>query len=101
MFLIKADLSFDNKFRQVPITGNTYRPLLFFSDKVIRSGLIVLEVDEVLEMTQSYENRLIKTYFHKDLNTDQEFFVGRSFIMAEGGTAIIGRGVISEIIGEE
>ncbi len=101
MFLIRADLFFDNKFRQIPITGNTYRPLLFFSDQIIRSGLIVLEADEVLEMTQSYNYRLIKIYFHKDLDTSKEFFVGRPFTMAEGGTAVIGRGVITEIIGEE
>lgn len=101
MFLFKADLSFENTHRQTPITGNTYRPLFFFSDKVVRSGLIVLSDGESLEMTHSYKHRLVKIYFYKDLDVDGEFYAGRTFTMAEGGSAIIGRGVITEVIGEE
>jgi hypothetical protein len=46
---------------------------------------------------------LIKIYFYKDLDVEKEFFVGRSFIMSEGGfeTGFIGKGVITEIIGIE
>ena len=101
MYLFKANLAFQNDFRQKPITGNPYRPLLYFSNNVIRSGLLVLEKDEVFEMDQSYSDRLIKIYFYKDLDVEKEFFVGRAFTMAEGGTAIIGQGVITEVIGEE
>ena len=44
---------------------------------------------------------LIKIYFYKDV--EKEFYVGRSFIMAEGSiqSGFIGTGVITEIIGIE
>ena len=54
-----------------------------------------------LEMDQSYEDIVIKVYFYKDLEIEKEFFVGRTFIMAEGGKAVIGEGIITEVIGEE
>ncbi|MEY3240022.1 MAG: hypothetical protein RIR11_1460 [Bacteroidota bacterium] len=102
MLLIKANLDFNDAKRKNPIQGDTYRPLLFFGT-IIRSGLIVLDGNECLEMGKSYENRLIKIYFYKDLDVEKEFFVGRSFIMSEGGfeTGFIGKGVITEIIGIE
>lgn len=101
MFLIRADIELDNKFRTIPITGNVYRPLLFFSDNIIRSGLLVLDEGEILEMNKAYRNRLIKIYAYKDLDILKTFYVGREFIMAEGGSAVIGKGKITEIIGED
>jgi hypothetical protein len=102
MFLIKANLDFNDSKRKNPIQGDTYRPLLFFSI-IIHSGLIVLDGNEYLEMGKSYENRLIKIYFYKDLDVEKEFYVGRSFIMAEGSieSGFIGTGIINQIIGIE
>ena len=99
MFSIKADLQFSNTRRKRPISGEPYRPILFFSEGLNRSGLIVLAPGEQLEMDQAYPDRLIKIYFYKDLDVTKEFYPGRPFVMGEGG-APIGRGVITEIIGE-
>ena len=101
MFLIKADLTLSNEHREDPISGETYRPLLFFSNKVIRSGLLVLGENTSLQMDQAYKDILIKIYFHKDLDTTKEFYVGREFVLAEGGRAKIGTGIITEVFGEE
>jgi hypothetical protein len=102
MFLITANLDFKDAKRKNPIQGYTYRPLLFFGT-IIRSGLIVLDGNEYLEMGENYENRLIKIYFYKDLDVEKEFYVGRSFKMAEGSiqSGFIGTGIITEIIGVE
>lgn len=102
MFLIRVNLTLTNQFRKTPIRGNSYRPLLYFSNQLIRSGLLVIDEGEELKMDQKYDNRLIKIYVYRDLDTKGEFFVGRTFILSEGGTAgIIGEGVITEVIGEE
>ena len=103
MFLLKANLDLTEKYRKRPIQGQTYRPILYFSNTCRRSGLIVLEPDEQLDMTLSYNDRLIKIYTHEDLDTNKEFFIGRQFIMAEGSplSGLIGQGVITEIIGVE
>lgn len=101
MFAFKADIQLTNEYRKTPIQGNTYRPLLFFSDTVVRSGLVVLAENEVLQMDEAYKDRLLKLYFYKDLDVDKEFFVGREFFMGESAKNLIGKGVITAIIGEE
>jgi hypothetical protein len=103
MFLIKVNFTLENTFRKGAIRGDSYRPIFFFSNNLNRSGLIVLDEGEELEMTGLYENRLVKIYFHKDIDPHKEFYVGRKFIMAEGSPRIgkIGEGVITDIVGEE
>lgn len=101
MYSIIANIVLENEHRKTPIQGNAYRPLLFFSKDLVRSGLLVLDENEILEMDRAYDKRLIKLYFYKDLDTEREFYVGRTFTMAEGGSAVIGKGVITEVIGEE
>lgn len=101
MFLIKADLTLSNEHGEKPISGETYRPLLFFSNKVIRSGSLLLRENTSLQMNQSYPGILIKIYFYKDLDTAEEFYVGREFVLAEGGSIKIGTGIITEVVGEE
>ena len=101
MFAFKADIQLTNEFRKIPIQGNTYRPLLFFGNNVVRSGLFILDEGEMLQMDNAYKNRLLKLYFYKDLDVNKEFFVGKEFFIAESGRALIGKGVITAIIGEE
>ncbi len=97
MFSIKADLKFDSQERTKPISGTSYRPLLYFDQgKIVRSGLIVMEDNEVLEMHQVYNNRIINIYFYEDL--EQYFKIGQHFWMAEGSSTI-GQGIIVEILG--
>lgn len=98
MFLIKADISLTNENRKPPIKGDSYRPLLYLPNNVIRSGLIFIDKNEVLEMTESYSNRLIGIYFYKDLDIDKIFKLGAVFNLVEG-SKIIGIGKITEVIG--
>ena len=99
MYQIRANIQLSDKNRQQKISGNSYRPLLYFSDSIIRSGLIVLENYDYLEMDKSYENILLKIYFYKDLDCSKEFFIGRKFELREGSLSI-GDGIITEIIGD-
>ena len=99
MYQIRANIQLNDKHRKQKISGDTYRPLLYFSDTVIRSGLIVLETHEFLEMSEYYKNILIKIYFYEDLNCEREFFIGREFELKEG-SVLIGDGIITEVIGE-
>jgi hypothetical protein len=99
MYNLRANIQLSNKYRKSDIKGNEYRPLLHFSDKIIRSGLIDLEYRDKLEMNKSYKNILFKIYFYLDLDCSLEFQIGRKFKIAEGST-IIGYGEIVENIGE-
>lgn len=99
MFIIKANIQFIDKYRQSAIRGNTYRPLLYFDNYVIRSGLIFIDNNELLHMDKSYNNRLIGIYFYKDLDYINIFKVGETFEIKEG-TVLIGFGEITEVIGE-
>ena len=101
MFVIKADIQLTDQSRKNPIQGNTYRPMLFFSDTIIRSGLLVLEPGELLEMTGHYKNRTIKIYFHEDLDTEKEFYPGCEFTLRAGGSALIGKGIVTAVPGKE
>lgn len=98
MYLFKANIHLSDENRKQEIKGKSYRPLLSFSNTVIRSGLIDLEEKLSLEMNKSYDNVLFKIYFYEDLEVENEFFIGRLFNILEGST-FIGSGVISEIIG--
>ena len=98
MYLFKANIHLSDKNRTKEIKGNNYRPLLYFSNTVIRSGLIDLEERLSLEMNKPYNNVLFKIYFYEDLDVENEFFIGREFEILEGST-FIGSGIISEIIG--
>jgi hypothetical protein len=99
MFFIIADISF-NTLRSNPVTGNAYQPILEFSPTLLRSGLIVLEEREVLPMGAGYRNRRIGIYSYQDIDPVKEFYVGRPFLMKEGGFAYIGQGVITGVEGE-
>jgi translation elongation factor EF-Tu-like GTPase len=98
MYLFKANINLSDEYRKQEIKGNHYRPLLSFSNTVIRSGLIDLEDKPYLEMNKSYDDILFKIYFHEDLDVENEFFVGREFRILEGNT-FIGSGIISKVIG--
>ncbi len=100
MFSFKADITFVDVYRKNPVPGPTsYRPLLFFSDKLNRSGEIWIEKGELLEMNQTYKDLLITIRVYQDLDPYKEFFVGRTFVLAEG-VPVIGVGKITTIIGE-
>lgn len=98
MYLIKANIQLIDALRQRPLQGETCRPLLFFADNIIRSGLIFIQKEELLSMTEYYENRLIGIYFYKDIDYKNIFSVGAKFEIAEG-TAVIGYGEIVEVVG--
>ena len=76
-------------------------PNHFFGNNVVRSGLFILDEGEMLQMDNAYKNRLLKLYVYKDLDVNKEFFVGKEFFIAEGARYLIGKGVITAIIGEE
>ena len=97
MFDIKADIQLTNKYRKQSICGNTYRPLIFFGDGLIRSGLLKLEEEEYLEMDRAYKNRIIGIYFYDD-NFAEKIYVGQEIVLAEGPKEI-GYGCITEILG--
>lgn len=99
-FNIIANIHLSDENRKQEIKGNNYRPLLSFSNTVIRSGLIDLEEKLSLKMNKSYDNVLFKIYFYEDLDVENEFFIGREFNILEG-TTFIGSGIISEIIGKQ
>lgn len=99
MFYFRANIELTDEFRNTPIKGDSYRPLLFFPNNITRSGLILLRESEQLEMNGFYENRLIGIYFYKDLDTNNVFKVGTFFKLAEG-IKVIGSGNITESIGE-
>lgn len=98
MYHFKANIHLSNENRTQEIKGNIYRPLLYFSNTIIRSGLMDLKNMAYLEMGKSYDNILFKIYFYDDLDVENEFFIDREFKILEGRT-FIGSGVISEIIG--
>ncbi len=101
MFNIKADFIFTKEKESGPIIDqNPFRPLLWFSGSVIRSGLVVMEEGEVLYIKHQYYNRPIGIYFYKDLDTKKEFYPGREFKMTSG-LLEIGHGVITEVLGED
>jgi hypothetical protein len=101
MFTFKADIVLVDVYRKTPIPGPTiYRPLLFFSDKLNRTGEIGIENGELLEMNKTYNGILITIRSYKDLDPFKEFSVGRNFILKEG-VPIIGVGKITQVIGEE
>lgn len=98
MYLIRANIHLNNEHRKEPISGTVYRPLLYFSSSIIRSGLMDLEDKSSLEMDKSYENILFKIYFYSDIDCEKEFFIGRKFDIAEGSN-LIGLGEIVDVIG--
>ncbi|MCC6723321.1 MAG: hypothetical protein IT258_02335 [Saprospiraceae bacterium] len=100
MFVIKANLTFVNVYRSKPLAPPFYRPLLFFSDKLIRSSEIPIAENEALNLDCTYDQRIVKIPVYKDILIEKEFFVGRNFIMKEGATAVVGFGEITEILGE-
>ena len=81
-----------------PLNGADFEILQI---NVVRSGLFILDEGEMLQMDNAYKNRLLKLYFYKDLDVNKEFFVGKEFFIAEGARYLIGKGVITAIIGEE
>jgi len=101
MFSFKADITLIDVYRTKPVPGpSSYRPLLFFSNNLNRSGEIKIEEGEQLEMNKTYNDRLITIWAHKDLDPYKEFFVGRNFVLKEG-VPVIGIGKITQVIGEE
>jgi|GEM_PF-4647373 len=98
MYQIRASIHLNDEHRKDPIRGTAYRPLLYFSDSIIRSGLLDIEDKPFLEMGKFYENILFKIYFHLDLDCEKEFFIGRKFDLAEG-SVLIGSGEITDIVG--
>jgi hypothetical protein len=98
VYLIRANIKLNNEHRKEPISGTVYRPLLYFSNLIIRSGLMDIEDKSFLEMDKFYENILFKIYFYSDLDCEKEFFMGRKFDIAEGSN-VIGIGEIIAVIG--
>lgn len=98
MYQIRANIHLKNEHRKDPIGGIVYRPLLYFSNSLIRSGLMDIEDNSSLEMDKSHENILFKIYFYSDLDCEKEFFIGRKFDIAEGSN-VIGLGEIVDVIG--
>ena len=97
MFDIKADIQLTDRYRKQSIRGNTYRPLIFFGDGLIRSGLLKLAKKEYLEMNGQYRDRIIGIYFYDD-DFAEKIYVGQEIILAEGSKEI-GYGRITEILG--
>lgn len=100
MFAFKANLTFVNVYRTNPILAPFYRPLLFFSDKLIRSSELPLNIGEKYEMDRVYLDRIIKIPIHSDIDPFLEFYVGRKFVMKEGVAVVLGVGEITQILGE-
>ena len=102
MFVIRADIKLDNTFLTLPRIGDCNRPLLSFTPTLSHKGLIVLENHKSLLMTESYTDILIRIYVYDDLDTEKEFYIGRTFLMIESPYKYkIGVGVITTIIGIE
>ncbi len=99
MFFIKADICLTDVNRKNPLQGTTCRPMLYLPNNIIRTGLLFIGGDEVLDMTKCYDDRLLGIYAYKDINPFSVFAVGTNFQLAEG-SILIGNGVITKCIGE-
>ena len=100
MFYIKSNIKLTDVNRKNPLQGSTCRPLLFFSNGLIRTGLIIISPDETLDMTGIYHDRLIGIHFYKDINPFNDFVEGTGFDMREG-SLLIGTGIVTECLGED
>ncbi len=63
MYHFKANIHLSDENRTQEIKGDNYRPLLYFSNTIIRSGLMDFKNMAYLEMGKSYYNILFKIYF--------------------------------------